>query len=122
MKWSSAFLAASCGLVAAHGDLPIPRLVGGRKFLSELKARREGPVLPRAQHDQHAHVETRADYEKRQSNRDGRCGPGYESCAAGYCCSEAGCVPLPRNDNPSPQTLQNLPPRFLTQQQMVRHD
>lgn len=95
MKWSSALLAASCGLVAAHGDLPIPRFVGARKFLSELKARHEGPVLPRAtvEHTEHAHVETRADHEKRQ-NTDGKCGPDDGSCAPGYCCSDAGCVPF----------------------------
>lgn len=92
MKWSSAILAASCGLAAAHGDLPIPGFLGARKFLSELKARREAPVLPRALPAEHAHVETRAEHEKRQGNIDGRCGADYGSCAAGYCCSDAGFV------------------------------
>ncbi|OIW34073.1 glycoside hydrolase/deacetylase [Coniochaeta ligniaria NRRL 30616] len=89
MKWSSALMAASCGLVAAHGDLPIPRIVGGRKFLSDMRARHI-PDLPRPQPVEHVHVEKRSKSEKRQSNTSGQCGQGYGSCAVGYCCSSEG--------------------------------
>lgn len=100
MKWSSALLAASCGLVVAHGDLPVPRLMGARRFLSEMKARRD-PVLSGAPHAerirpvqhvepaQHDHVPRHAGHDKRQ-NTDGKCGPRDGSCAVGYCCSDAG--------------------------------
>lgn len=89
MKWSSALIAASCGLVAAHGDLPIPKIVGGRKLLADMRARRI-PDLPRPQPVQHVHVERRSKSEKRQANTSGQCGKGYGSCAVGYCCSSEG--------------------------------
>jgi hypothetical protein len=89
MKLSLALLAASCGLVAAHGDFPLPKIVGGRRFLSDLKGR-HGPDLPRPRPAQHAHVEKKSKSQKRQSNTSGQCGPGYGSCAVGYCCSSEG--------------------------------
>lgn len=91
MRLSSALLAASCGLAAAHGDLPIPRIVGGRKFMSEMKSRHiSGLPKPRAPPVEHVHAETRTKAEKRQSNKDGSCGKGVGSCAVGYCCSSEG--------------------------------
>lgn len=89
MRLSSALLAASCGLVAAHGDLPLPRIVGGRRFLSDMGSRHI-PDLQSPQPVEHVHEEMRSKSEKRQSNTNGQCGKGYGSCAVGYCCSSEG--------------------------------
>jgi hypothetical protein len=89
MKWSSALIAASCGLAAAHGDVPLPKIVGGRKLLSELRARHT-PDFATPQPVQQAHVEKRSKPEKRQSNTSGQCGKNAGSCAVGYCCSSEG--------------------------------
>lgn len=89
MKWSAALLATTCGLVAAHGDLPIPRIVGGRKLLADLKTRHLTNLAgPRSV--EHVHVEKRSKSNKRQSNTSGQCGKAYGSCAVGYCCSSEG--------------------------------
>jgi hypothetical protein len=93
MKWSWALLATSCGLVAAHGDLPLPRILGGRKLFSDLKAR-DFAGLARPQQVEHVHEEKRSENEKRQSNTNGQCGKGYGNCAAGYCCSAEGYVKI----------------------------
>lgn len=90
MRLSTTILAASCGLAAAHGDIPLPKLFGARKFLSEFNGR-HGPMMPRTQL-QHTHVEKVQKPEKRQSNTNGQCGYGYGSCAVGYCCSSEGFV------------------------------
>ena len=91
MKWSSALVIASCGLVAAHGDLPIPKLFGARRFLSMMKAGHNplSPELP--EHSAHS-KRTKGDPEKRQDNTEDRCGEEAGSCAAGYCCSAEGFV------------------------------
>ncbi|KAK4650139.1 hypothetical protein QC762_701975 [Podospora pseudocomata] len=96
MKLSVTILAAYLGLAAAHGEHEgqhIPKILGGRKFLSEMGARRRWsqgvqqpnvikrhPPSPKPQH--HA--------DKRQENTSGKCGASGGSCAAGYCCSAEG--------------------------------
>lgn len=50
-----------------------------RDLLSNLKARL-------ADVDHHKEHAKRENLEARQ-NTDGQCGPGFGSCAAGYCCS-----------------------------------
>jgi hypothetical protein len=102
MKWPAALLAASLGLAFAHDDhgQHVPKLLGGRKFMSTLEARRKV-----AAHEQHAanreHVPASRGESlvRRQDDDDddddeGRCGPGIGSCSAGDCCSFEGCVSL----------------------------
>jgi hypothetical protein len=67
-----------------HG---LPKLVGGKKFMTNLKSRNmftdaipslieeRGPVTPEK------HIEARVTE---------TCGPGVGNCDAGYCCSEYG--------------------------------
>ncbi|CAK7218751.1 hypothetical protein SBRCBS47491_003616 [Sporothrix bragantina] len=105
-------LLAVSGPVAAHGphgDLPIPKLLGGgRRALADLLAG-AGPEMlanaPRhAQAVPESHPQTREEMEladpglqesatlrRRQiGGKDGKCGPGVGSCAKGYCCSPEG--------------------------------
>ncbi|KAK0630818.1 hypothetical protein B0T17DRAFT_232316 [Bombardia bombarda] len=92
MKLSCALLAASFGLVAAHNDHEgrhIPKLLGGRKFLSDVKVPRATdsdkhiPIRqPVASSRNQGGLERRAD--------DAKCGAGVGSCDAGYCCSYEG--------------------------------
>ncbi|KAK4157911.1 hypothetical protein C8A00DRAFT_11313 [Chaetomidium leptoderma] len=94
MRLSSAILAASFGLAVAHGDHGehVPKMLGARKFLSELEARRramprEQPLVTR----QHRPTNERRNLKGRQDDDDdGRCGPGIGSCASGVCCSFEG--------------------------------
>ncbi|KAK3692551.1 hypothetical protein B0T22DRAFT_17007 [Podospora appendiculata] len=94
MKLSSTLLAACFGLATAHGDHEgqhIPKIVGGRKLLADIKMRRamanhdpvvaRKPVIFNSQSD---------NLEKRQGGVDGQCGSGVGSCATGYCCSAEG--------------------------------
>ncbi|KAI1432733.1 carbohydrate-binding module family 18 [Xylaria sp. CBS 124048] len=81
--------------IAHNADLngyPIPKLVGARKFLRDI--RHEGRweqsiTAPRGRRHGASDLEERGDLEERQ-NTSGQCGPGFGSCAAGYCCSFAG--------------------------------
>src|SRR4051812_1717642 len=94
MKFKNFFLWALASITSAHSDpreanAGIPQIVGGRKFLSELKARAAvpGALVP------NAHVESRERssehaLEERQNN-DGQCGAGIGSCTTN-CCSAAG--------------------------------
>lgn len=95
MKLSSALLAASLGLAAAHGDNDgqhVPKLLGGRRFMADVKMRR--PVVaheslparrPAASAKKANHLQ-----ERQSDNTNGQCGPGVGSCAAAYCCSPEG--------------------------------
>jgi hypothetical protein len=98
MKLSAALLAASLGLAFAHDDYGqhIPKLLGGRRFMSELEARRKA-----AAHEQHVANRENAPANRRESlvrrqedDLEGRCGPGIGSCSPGDCCSAEGCVSL----------------------------
>jgi hypothetical protein len=80
-----ASLALIPSLIEAHGDIPgAPRVFGRRPALS-------GPMRARTEASDHQSVVSEI-HDKRQaaSNTEGQCGPGFGSCANGYCCSEAG--------------------------------
>lgn len=85
MKFTSILTSALVTVAGAHSDYNAPKIVGGRKFLSELKARNapRGPVnSPVVQFKERDIVE-------RQTS-DGRCGPNLGSCT--NCCSPEGSV------------------------------
>ncbi|KAL2258723.1 hypothetical protein VTK26DRAFT_7855 [Humicola hyalothermophila] len=93
MKLLLALLAASTGLVFGHdghAGQHVPKILGARRFLSELEARRK------AMSDQHAKVEReqlrvrKRDTLKQRQDDDAECGPGIGSCAPGDCCSAEG--------------------------------
>lgn len=73
----------------------MPKLLGGRKFLSTLKARN---ALPEAFTEPMGGIEKRKEphdtsnvLETRQiGGTDGMCGPKVGTCSAGVCCSPAG--------------------------------
>lgn len=113
MLWSPVLLAGLLGLTTAHGhdgDYPVPQLVGGRQFLSELKADRgmadrklaaAHRVVDRHAAQRAATARTSARQSKDQHhldsrqggrNREGACGAKAGSCARGYCCSAEGYV------------------------------
>jgi hypothetical protein len=89
MHFSTALaaVAAVAPLVSAHGS-PLPQIVGlnprdlkARAMLSNLGARfTEANELSKT-------------LEARQDDRE--CGKGVGSCAAGQCCSQAGCMSSP---------------------------
>jgi hypothetical protein len=85
-----AAIAAVAPFVAAHDGPSIPKIAGmnvrdlkARGVLDNLKAR----AAEMAQHAAHE----KKSIKPRQGGTDGQCGPGFGSCAAGYCCSESGC-------------------------------
>ena len=90
------------GLVTSHGDHEgqhVPKLLGGRKFLSDIKFRQSVPLAkpigPRMQErSERRQANGGRNGGKRQieDNTDGPCGPGAGSCAEGYCCSVEGSV------------------------------
>lgn len=101
MIWSKVvLLAVYAGLAAAH-ESPghaTPKVFGGRRFLSELKAQgvfanrevpsqTKQPVFPPAEGADD--VGKQSSLDKRQ-NKSGKCGSGRGTCASGYCCSEEG--------------------------------
>ncbi|KAK4163498.1 hypothetical protein QBC43DRAFT_319744 [Cladorrhinum sp. PSN259] len=94
MRLSTTILAASLGLATAHDDhggQHVPKLLGGRKFLSELGARWKTAAhdaIVAKSYGPHQQRQTR-NLDKRQ-NTNGKCGAGSGSCAEGYCCSSAG--------------------------------
>ncbi|CAG8971104.1 hypothetical protein HYALB_00010681 [Hymenoscyphus albidus] len=88
MKYTTIIVGAIASVTSAHSvssdaNAVVPQLLGGRKFLSEMKAR---GALPDAAVP--AHIEAKREVVERQ-NTEGRCGPGFGSCATG-CCSGAG--------------------------------
>ncbi|KAK4123795.1 carbohydrate esterase family 4 protein [Parathielavia appendiculata] len=94
MKLSSTLLALSLGFAFADDDRGqhTPKLLGARKFLSELEARRRASSVhaqaaARAQHMPARHGRQLG---RRQDDEEGRCGPGIGSCLAGDCCSAEG--------------------------------
>ncbi|KAI0435223.1 carbohydrate-binding module family 18 [Xylaria sp. FL1042] len=93
---SAVSLALCAGQTIAHADLPIPRLVGARKFLREFKGERRWehdirsvPIDQSIGPQNEYKVRERDVIEERQ-NTNGRCGARYGSCATGYCCSYEG--------------------------------
>lgn len=89
MYLSNAIIAASAlmPLVSAHGGAPVPNIAGLN--IKDLKARSLfSDLRARAAAVQH----TQTGSSNKRQNAEGRCGPGIASCAAGQCCSEAGCM------------------------------
>ncbi len=91
MHWSPVLLAACAGVVAAHGngEHAFPKLLGGRKLMAELMADRGRPAgfdAPPAADQRHSHSK------RQRGGTDGQCGPGWGSCARGFCCSSEGYV------------------------------
>ncbi|KAF8865745.1 glycoside hydrolase/deacetylase [Acephala macrosclerotiorum] len=86
-------LASAALAHSSHEGPSMPKLLGGRKFLSTLKARNALPEVfevleERVEERQEPHADV---LEARQiGGTDGQCGPGVGTCAAGYCCSPAG--------------------------------
>ncbi|KAL2068366.1 hypothetical protein VTL71DRAFT_16464 [Oculimacula yallundae] len=95
MKLTNLFLGALASVVTGHADTRrahagVPQIVGGRKFLSELKARAAVPdvfAVPIANIKKRSSGSGHA-LEERQNN-DGQCGAGIGSCTSN-CCSSAG--------------------------------
>ncbi|KAK3505136.1 glycoside hydrolase/deacetylase [Neurospora crassa] len=93
MKLSSALLAASLGLTFAHdtsGGQHVPKALGGRNFLSELKALRSGPMHAATPLSERAPTPKQKYGPRKRDADDQQCGPGLGSCAAGKCCSFEG--------------------------------
>ncbi|KAK4461424.1 hypothetical protein QBC42DRAFT_270170 [Cladorrhinum samala] len=94
MKFSSVILAASLGLAAAHGEHAgqhIPKLLGGRKILSNLGERWKAVVRDAKTATTYGpHQKRQAQGLDRRQNTSGRCGASAGSCADGYCCSAEG--------------------------------
>ncbi|KAK1777790.1 hypothetical protein QBC45DRAFT_179572 [Copromyces sp. CBS 386.78] len=93
MKLSSALLVTSLGLTFAHdasGGQHVPKILGGRKLLSELKAFRSGPVHAATPLSERAPTLERNSGPRKRDANDQQCGPGLGSCAAGKCCSFEG--------------------------------
>lgn len=93
MKLSSALLATSLGLTFAHdnsGGQHVPKILGGRKLVSELKAFRSGPVHAATPLSERAPTLKQKSGPRKRDADDQQCGPGLGSCAAGKCCSFEG--------------------------------
>jgi hypothetical protein len=104
MKYTTLVVGALASIASAHSDprdvhAGIPKMMGGRKFLAELRAKNALPEPIRVEQ----RAEKRApiveemveeglmeNLEERQINPDGMCGPGIGVCAASQCCSPEG--------------------------------
>ncbi|KAK3996115.1 hypothetical protein QBC44DRAFT_232672 [Cladorrhinum sp. PSN332] len=93
MKLSITLLAASLGLATAHdghAGQHVPKLLGGRKFLSELGARWNMAVHDATNAKKYGPHQRQARSLDKRQNTSGKCGGSSGSCAEGYCCSAAG--------------------------------
>jgi hypothetical protein len=95
MHFSTALaaVAAVAPLVVAHGGSSpgTPQIIGLN--VKDLKAR--SMLSSWVERAQTAEVDHHEAHEKRQGgNAEGQCGDGVGTCAAGYCCSENGCMIL----------------------------
>lgn len=101
MKYTTLVVGALAFIASAHSDprdvhAGIPKMLGGRKFLAELRAKNALPEPIRVEE----RAEKRApmvenprmeqSLEERQINPDGMCGPGIGYCASTQCCSLEG--------------------------------
>jgi hypothetical protein len=85
-------LATLSAFISAHSDprdayAGLPKLVGGRKFMANLKGRNvfsdAVPYLVKKNVPVEAEVQLEARFTQ-------RCGSGVGNCDAGYCCSATG--------------------------------
>ncbi|KAK0711196.1 hypothetical protein B0H67DRAFT_279837 [Lasiosphaeris hirsuta] len=96
MKLSSALLAALLGLATAHGHHEgqhVPKLVGGRRFLGDMRMRQAMVAnVPGVPKQPLGPARRQGSLRSRQidDNTDGQCGAKFGSCAPGYCCSSEG--------------------------------
>ncbi|KAJ4305429.1 hypothetical protein N0V90_000960 [Kalmusia sp. IMI 367209] len=98
MRFSTAVAAAAvvAPLAAAHEGPGIPKIAGlnmkdlkARNLMDSLRARA-------AELTQKSHAHEERELKPRQGGTDGQCGGSFGSCAAGYCCSGAGCMIGPK--------------------------
>ncbi|KAK3937242.1 carbohydrate esterase, partial [Diplogelasinospora grovesii] len=104
LSWCG-LLATSLGLAAAHGNHDdngqhVPRMLGGKKLLSDMKLRRalsgqesfagRRPLVDPVYKQQRRSISSGELEERQTGGTDGQCGPGVGSCASGYCCSPEG--------------------------------
>ena len=98
MKYSTLVAAALASIASAHSDprdvhAGIPKMLGGRKFLAELRAKNELPEPLMMEKREGPNVQVMRsveDLEERQVSTNGQCGPGFGHCPAGQCCSIEG--------------------------------
>jgi len=94
MKFLGILIGALASVASAHSDpreahAALPQIIGGRKLLSELKARGALPeTLVRKAHVEVGKPALDHVIQGRQNN-DGQCGSGVGSCTSN-CCSSAG--------------------------------
>jgi len=98
MRFSTALASAAAVVpfVTAHGDAPMPQIVGlnlkdlkTRDMLSTLRAR-AAEVATQGIEEAQAAAEKRDQNTKRQGGTNGQCGGSFGKCDAGYCCSASG--------------------------------
>lgn len=96
MKYITLVVGALASIASAHSDprdvhAGIPKMLGGRKFLAELRAKNALPAP--VQIEQRAPIVeelVEEDLEERQINPNGQCGPGLGYCPSTQCCSIEG--------------------------------
>ena len=101
MKYTTLVVAALASIAGAHSDprdvhAGIPKMLGGRKFLAELRAENALPApLAMEKREEKREPNVRLmrsveDLEERQTSTNGQCGPGLGHCPTGQCCSIEG--------------------------------
>jgi hypothetical protein len=101
MKYTTLVATALASIASAHSDprdvhAGIPKMLGGRKFLAELRAKNALPaplMMERREEKREPDVQVMRsveDLEERQISTNGECGPGLGHCPAGQCCSIEG--------------------------------
>jgi hypothetical protein len=105
MKYSALVVAAIASIASAHADprdvhAGIPKMLGGRKFLAELRAENALPEALRVEKRETGapvkreptvkFMDSVEELEERQVSTNGQCGPASGHCPAGQCCSAAG--------------------------------
>ncbi len=106
MKFPLVLVGALAGAASAHSDprdinVAMPKMLGGRKFLSELRARHALPApVPEIHVEEERAIASTPTLEEREgtptleerktlpTSSDGSCGPGVGYCT--NCCSPAG--------------------------------
>jgi hypothetical protein len=106
MKYTTLVVVAITSIAGAHSDprdvhAGVPKMLGGRKFLAELRAEKALPeALNVEKREPDVQVEKREpvvefmnsveELEERQVSTNGQCGPSFGHCPAGQCCSIEG--------------------------------
>ncbi|KAN0103372.1 family 4 carbohydrate esterase [Hyaloscypha variabilis] len=97
MKYTTLVATALASIASAHSDprdvhAGIPKMLGGRKFLAELRAKNAlpAPLMMEKREPDVQVMRSVEDLEERQISTNGECGPGLGHCPAGQCCSIEG--------------------------------